>query len=396
MHKLFSLSVVVLTIICILFISACAPGEKDQDSRPAIVEDGWVLSTPQQQGLDPDGVAAAFEYAARPEFNSQAVVVVRHGKLVAEWYAPGNDAQTYGTSWSVGKSFASALIGIAIMQGLIESIDVPMTRFIPEWEGTDKADITLQHVLSMSTGLAWIEEYGIGNEEGLSDVTKMLFSFDQLQYAINQQLAHEPGTVWYYSSGTSMLMSRVIEAVTGVSAGEYAQEYIFDPLGMESAEWWSDGEGHTLTYCCLDATARDFAKFGLLFLQQGWWEGRQIVTEEWVQQSTTPSQQAYTGYGLQWWLNNPDAAYDYYPDLPLDIFMAFGYNGQYIYVLPSQDMVVVRLGEYIKPEVEPVAVDGLFGSGLWSDGFGPTGSKGPDIPWDDNAFLQPILAGIVQ
>jgi CubicO group peptidase (beta-lactamase class C family) len=348
---------------------------------------GWQVETPEQHGMDPGVLEGARQYAFQPEKHTQGVVVVRHGVIVAEWYAPGRDATSFATSWSVAKSFTSALIGIAIDEGLIESVDASMAEFFPDWRGTDREAITLRDVLQMASGLDWVESYD-PSDLSSSDVIRMILGErDHLAYAASQPLAQPPGTSFNYSSGDTMLLSGVLEAVTGRTAGEYAEEKLLGPIGMAPVDWWRDATGHTATYCCVDTPSREFARLGLLYLRGGEWDGARIVPAEWVATSTSPSP-SYAGYGYQWWLGTD-------PELP-DYFSARGHDGQYIYVLPGLDLVVVRSGHYDKYAGEPVADPSLWAR-LPSDGLiEGAGTRPPEGGWDDDEFLGPIVAAIAR
>lgn len=337
-----------------LLLMACAEGAgKDWTGRyqepdflaalPWPTEE-WTVATPEEHGMDSAVLSGARDYAAEPGRQTQGVVVVRHNVIVAEWYFGGADADTPATSWSVAKSFASALIGIAISAGKIAGLDLPLTDYYPEWAGTDKADITLRQVLSMTSGLDWKEGYE--GDASDSDVMRMLLiETDQLAFAAGRGLAHDPGTYWSYSSGDSMLLSGVLEGATGTRPSTFAEEVLFSPIGMKNVVWDSDQAGHTLTYCCLNTPSRQFAKFGILFLRGGKWGGRQVVPADWVKESTLPSQELYPGYGYQWWLYDPgDPTWADTAGFPKDIFLAWGHHSQKIIIVPSLDLVVVRNG----------------------------------------------------
>ena len=201
--------------------------------------DGWETATPASMGMDATTLDQARAYAFTPDRHTQGVVVVRGGKIVDEWYAPGEGPDSWAASWSVGKSFASTLIGIAIAQGKIPSVDEPMTTYFPEWAGTPKAAITLRNVLHMESGLKWNEDYDVADVAS-SDVISMGLSTDELAYAASRPLANPPGTVFNYSSGDAMLLSGVIAKATGMPADAYARQVLYDPLGMQQVEWWRD------------------------------------------------------------------------------------------------------------------------------------------------------------
>lgn len=330
----------------------------------------WQVVDPASEGMDPAELDLAREYAFAPARNTQGVVVVRRGAIVAEWYAPGKDANSLATSWSAGKSFGSTLIGIARDQGLIENLDDSLSRFYPEWAGTPKADITLRRLLEMRSGLKW--------NELLDDAAFHALTKDQLAASLGRPAVRAPGEQWNYSSADSMLMSGVIEAVTGRTAGDFAQEFLFGPIGLD-ADWWTDEAGHTLTYCCVDTTTRGFARFGLLFARNGEWNGRQVVSREWVEEATTSIAEA-PFYALQWWKDLRDVTLG---GMPVRFFAARGLHEQNIYVFPDLDLVVVRNGLYTRlGNGEPVR-----------EGSNYLGTL-PPATWNDVTFLLPILRSV--
>lgn len=349
----------------------------------------WPVEDPADHGIDPAGLDEAFDYAAIEGRNTQGVVVVHEGAIVGEWYADGADEDSWAASWSMAKSYTSALIGIAIDEGLIDSVDEPMTTWYPEWADTDRGDITLRDVLQMSSGLDYTESYAPDAVEESDIIQMVLFQEDQLAYAADRPALHEPGTEWNYSSGDTMVLSGVLGQVTGMATADYAAEQLFEPLGIDQVDWWSDAEGNTLTYCCLDTTSRHFARFGQLYLQEGEWQGEQLVPAEWVAESLEPAE-SWAGYGYQWWRTGAES-----DDLPDDLYAARGHDGQYTYVIPSLDLVIVRNGTYLKHDGEPVADPNLFS--LYPSGVDPSkGTVAPDseVGWDDAEFLAPILEAV--
>ena len=349
----------------------------------------WTEADPEDHGIDAALLEEARDYAFVPERHTQGVVVVHEGEIVGEWYAEGADASSWTASWSVGKSFTSAAVGIALEQGAIPSVDEPLTTWFPDWAGTEKEAITLEDVLQMSTGLAWDEEYSPETANESEIIAMVTGQADQLAYAAGIPAEVEPGTRWSYSSGDTMLLSGVVEQATGMSLGDFAAERLFEPIGMEQVEWWEDAEGNTLAYCCLDATSRDLARFGQLYLQDGRWGDEQVVPADWVADSLEPAETSQAEdtplYGYQWWLD--------IEGLPDDGFAAQGHDGQYIYVAPSLDLVVVRNGTYVKSDGPPVADPNLFThyppSGL-IEGQGTI----PPESWDEAEFLGPIVEAI--
>jgi CubicO group peptidase (beta-lactamase class C family) len=349
----------------------------------------WPTSPPEDQGMNAATLEGARTYAFQPGKNTQGVVVTRHGTLVAEWYEDGRDAKSYAGSWSMAKSFTSALVGIAIGEGKIPDVGKKLVDYYPSWAGSPREEITLEHTLHMSTGLMWDEDYVIEHASS-SDVVHLVFTTESpLDYVVSKPLEFPPDTMFEYSSGNTLLLSGVIQKATGKRAGDYAQEKLFSKLDIEGAEWWRAKTGETLTYCCLDMTSRDFARFGLLYMQHGMWEGEQVVPAAWVDASLTPAP-TYKGYGYQWWLEGNTAA-----GVPADLFMANGHDGQFIYVIPSLELVIVRNGHYDKFEGPPIADPQLF-LRYPSDGLTPGGGTLPPDSWSHAQFLKPILDSITQ
>lgn len=355
-------------------------------AQRAVTSDGWELTTPDLQGMDAATLDGARTYAFTPDRHTQGVVVVRGGEIVSEWYAPGEGPRSWAASWSMAKSFTSALIGIAIHEGKIPSVDEPMSTYFPDWAGTPKGAITIRNVLHMESGLKWNESYDPA-DLGSSDVIQMVVaSPDQLAYAASRPLEVAPGTRWAYSSGDTMLLSHVIAQATGMPADAYAKQKLFDPLGIQQVEWWRDAAGNTLTYCCLDMTSRDYARFGLLYLHDGNWNGQQLVPASWVQDSITPTANSGGRYGYQWWIMQVAGVQG-------PVFYANGHDGQFTYVIPSLDLVVVRNGDYVKSACPAVADPNLF-SRYPSNGLVPDQGTTPPGSWSHQTFLSAIVGSV--
>lgn len=284
-----------------------------------------------------------------------ALVVQHRGQLVAEAYADGVTADTTLISWSMAKSITHALVGMAQMDGLL---DVQAPTGIAMWQDDDRKHITLQHLLEMRSGLAWIEDYVEDHE---SDVIEMLFGSgkdDHAAYAINQQLSSTPGSEWYYSSGTTNIVARLLGNVLGDKHGSnmktksFIQERLFNAIGMTSATAQFDAAGTFVGSSYVYATARDFAKFGELYLHDGVWDGKRILPHGWVDHAraqTVIDDETGQGYGAHWWTQ---------PGEPRSL-IASGYEGQQIFVLPERDLVMVRLGKTISEKRDAVRA-GLF------------------------------------
>lgn len=379
------------TLVTVFIALGCGQGPLPAPPSDALGQQApwpteqWSTVEPATMGMDAALLEQALDYAFEPQHHTQAVVIVRGGAIVAERYAPGRDADSFAASWSMGKSFTSALVGIAIDEGKIDGVDVPMTSFFPEWEGSDKAAITLRSVLQMQSGLSFREEYVVGD----SEMVDMGLSGDNLAFMLHDVgVGAPPDTKWYYSSGDTMLLSGAIERATGMTAADYARDKLFGPMGMAPLDWWVDGAGHTLGYCCIDTTTRDFAKLGLLFLRDGQWDGSSLVSADWVDRSTTDTAGQFDGYAYQWWTADVDPN----SPLPRDMFSAHGLDDQRIYVIPSLDLVVVRNSIYDKPPGEPVAEHGFIGKFL-PNGMGTYGTKRSEL-WIDEGLMVPIVNSI--
>jgi CubicO group peptidase (beta-lactamase class C family) len=285
---------------------------------------------------------AAFDAAPSEELGvTHAVVIVQGGRLLTERYAEGFGPHVTCRSWSMAKSITQALVGIAVGDG---GLDIHAPAAVPSWRGADdpRRAITLDHLLRMSSGLAWVEDY---TPENPSDVIAMLFgagAADVATFAEAATLAHPPGSFFYYSSGTSNIVAACLGRALGVSGPAmeaWMRARLFDPLGMTSAAPRFDDAGTFIgsSYCF--ATPRDFARFGLLYLRDGIWEDRRLLPEGWVDYARTPTFQQPGAevdgrYGAHWWLDvaGPGS------------FSANGYEGQHIVLCPDRDLIVVRHG----------------------------------------------------
>lgn len=281
--------------------------------------------------------------------NTHAVVVVYHGQLIAEKYAAGYDKNSVLPGWSVAKSITSALTGILVKQG---KLDVNAPAPVPEWKDTDKEKITLKQLLQQTTGLDYQEYY-----RRPSTATEMLFRRgNAAAYATQLPLAFVPGTVFNYSSGNSNIISRIIREATGEGYHAFPYESLFYKTGMYSVVLEPDASGTYVGSSFIYATARDYARFGLLYYNNGKWNNEQILPEEWVKATVRPSvADTLQHYGYQFWLNGFDKntpSKRWYPDVPHDMYFADGFGGQDIYIIPSKKLVVVRLGAHVIDENE--------------------------------------------
>ena len=270
---------------------------------------------------------------------TRAIVVVKDGWVVAERYAVGITPKTPLIGWSMTKSLTHALIGIGVQKG---ELQLNESLLLPEWRTDNDARqmITLDHLLRMNSGLAFDEQ----TRSLDSDLVKMLTQEANTgRFASNKPLTGRIGRNWSYSSGTTNILSRGLRLAINNDRDywSYPYEALFKPLGMASAYLETDSSGNFVASSLGWASARDWARFGLLYLNEGEWNGKQILQKGWIQHATTPSKGSKKGYGAHWWLSSKRRR----PDLPRDSYSAEGYEGQLILVVPSSKTVIVRLGQ---------------------------------------------------
>jgi len=268
---------------------------------------------------------------------TRAVVVVYNGQLVAEKYAHGFNKDTKMYGWSMTKSFTAALIGTLVKAGKLH-IEQPAP--VPEWQDAHdpRHAITIENLLQQTSGLDFLEDY-----TKASDATIMLFMRgDMAAFAANHPLAHTPGTVFNYSGGNSNILSRIIRQTVGEKDyPAYPFNALFYKIGMFHTSMEPDASGTYVGSSYINATARDYARFGLLYYNNGVWNGEQILPAGWVQQTImAPASNRQNNYGYQFWLNGGRR----YKDVPADMFYCDGFAYQNIYIIPSKKLVVIRLG----------------------------------------------------
>lgn len=328
----------------------------------AAVPDPGVDTPRLQQAID----GAFAEADSAPLRRTRAVVVVHHGRLIAERYAPGFAADMALPGWSMTKSVAAVLVGVLVGQNRLSPEQADL---LPAWHGDGRARITLDQLLRMTSGLRFNEDY----DDPLADVAQMLFARPNAPaFAAAMPLAAAPGTRFAYSSGTSAILAAVLRDALGGSLAEYQQfprRALFAPLGMRSAVMTIDTAGMLATESSMHASARDWARFGQLLLQDGVWDGRRLLPAGWVRYMATPTAQSpRQDFGAHLWVKVPEPFNSRAlppPKLPADAFHAVGHEGQFVSVIPSRELVVVRLG-----------------------------LTRPESAWDHETFLAQVLAAI--
>lgn len=301
-----------------------------------------VFSTVDYSKLD-KAVANAFDGKGEKMKRTRSVLVVYKDKIIAEKYDTGFDKNSKILGWSMTKSITSAMFGILQKQG---KIDIYKPASIAEWANDERDKITINDLLHMNSGLAWDEDY-----TKISDVTKMLFlAEDMSQTQLKKPAAFKPNTHWNYSSGTTNLLSGILrkQFKTHQEYLDFWYSALIDKIGMNSMIVETDMAGNYVGSSFGWATTRDWSKFGLLYLHKGNWNGEQILDESWVKYAGTPTVGSSGKYGAHFWLN----AGGRYKDAPKDLFFCSGYQGQMVFIIPSLDLVIVRMGLTEEPEFD--------------------------------------------
>jgi CubicO group peptidase (beta-lactamase class C family) len=332
---------------------------------PTALNDGWTIASPESTGIDAERLCGIATRMKEIEADAHAVIVVRHGKLVFEEYYTGYDepwgaddgpyrfeATTKHDMRSTSKSVISLLVGIAIDHRLIASADEPVLKFFPEYaalRSTGWDDITLRHLLTMSSGIKWDENRAW--TDPTNDEPHLSSEADPMHYVLAKPIAAPPDATWTYNGGGTDLLGSIIERASGKKLEDFAREVLFKPLGITDWEWKKYKNDKIASAAGLRLRPRDAAKIGQLLLNHGAWNGRQIVSADWLARSVEPRFQAigyFSGlfyYGYQWWLgrtlsNGKDIQW----------VAAQGLGGQRIYIVPEFDLVVVTTaGLYGRP-----------------------------------------------
>jgi CubicO group peptidase (beta-lactamase class C family) len=310
----------------------------------------WQRTSPEDAGFDRAELAKIASEARRN--GSNCLVVIRHGRLVADWYWNGTSAASTQEVFSATKSYTSTLVGIAQADGLL-AIGDKVSKWVPEWAGTASEDVTIEDILSNDSGRHW---------DLTTDYRDLLRAVDRTGFAVGLTQDAGPGDVWAYNNAAIQTLDAVLAKATRQHPAAYAQGRLLGPIGMSRSKMTLDGAGNTNMSFGLNSTCEDMARFGHLFLRAGNWRGRQIVPARWVEAATgRPSQKLNAAYGYLWWLNASGPLADplkprtrkqsagaphrrLVGGAPPDMYWALGFGGQVVQVDPGSDTVVVRLG----------------------------------------------------
>jgi CubicO group peptidase (beta-lactamase class C family) len=333
---------------------------------PEQTGDGWQTASLQEVGMDSGRMVALMnDLEEHPDHWVHSVVVIKDGKLVFEAYFPGRDLDlsqmgnglTYATRdfdrdtlhslASDSKSITSILMGIAIDKALVSGTDETLFSYFPEYAYLSdpvKDQITLKHTLAMASGLPWTEAYPY--DDPRNDLTSMILSEDPIGFVLAKSMVAAPGEQFIYNSGTANLLGEIIHRTSGMTVTDFAEQYLFAPLGIEAYEWYPfpTAPEMTVTSSTLYLRPRDMAKIGQMYLDGGVWDGMRVVSDGWVSKSTqnavdiaasgSPMPSLNPGYGYLWWLGT-------FPTGDTQTYFAAGWGGQFIFVLPEPKIVVV-------------------------------------------------------
>ncbi|UCE11754.1 MAG: serine hydrolase [Candidatus Thorarchaeota archaeon] len=304
--------------------------------------DDWRNSTPEAEGMNPSVLNDMLDFIDAEDYPIDSVFIVKNGYVVFEehptgYYGPDSRHEMH----SVTKSFASTLIGIALQQGLLDNVSQLLLDFFPEYtqQNPDPRwnEITIEHLLTMSAGFEWDESTLPYTDPNVNDIGGMIASDDAVQFVLDKPMLYTPGEHWHYSGGVSLLLGAIIEQIYDRGTRRFADDFLFDPLGIDSVSWFAMPGGWLNTYGgALRVRPRDMAKLGYLYLNNGTWNDTQILPADYVQNATYPHftnlpfPPDFTGYGWQWWLLRD-----------LETFAALGRAGQKIIVSREHDMITV-------------------------------------------------------
>ena len=335
-----------LSILLVVLLGACVSHTPTPSPTPSLAvaappiapdywpTEGWRTTTPEEQGMDSQRLAQAIDYLKeQDDFNIHSLLIIRSGYIVTDAYFHPFAQGSLHDIASVTKSFMSTLIGIAMDKGYIESTEEHVLDFFPERTvanlDANKGAMTLEDLLTMRSGLECI------NQPTEVTLEQMMASPDWVQFALDLPMAAEPGTRFVYCSPNVHLLSAIIQEATGMSALAFAQEHLFGPLGVSDVIWPPGPQGNNWGWGEMKLGPHDMAKLGYLYLNEGLWDGQQILSSAWVKAATSSVQPVSIGYyGYLWWLTS----------VPHDLYRADGRGGQTILVLPQQNLVVVTTG----------------------------------------------------
>ena len=340
-------------LMCICLVLSCLPscdndGAVDPGALytyqiPDQLDDGWGVSTLQEEGMNTGPIEQVTSQIMNGQFQGiHSLLIVKNGFLVHEAYFEGYKRNSLQTVYSITKSISSALIGIAIDRGLIHSVEGPVLSFFPQYniQDSNKQRIKIQHLLTLTSGLAW-DEKSYPYSDPRNTEKQMIATNDWMKFVLERPMQNDPGEEWIYNTGSVHLLSGILKHASGLYTDKFAEQTLFQPLGIEEYEWNKDPQEHPCTGGTLQGLRlrlRDTAKFGYLFLNNGKWGTHQVVSESWVKESTRLHYKLETDreFGYLWWIGSLTVN-----GREIRHFFASGYGGQTIGIVPDLDLMVV-------------------------------------------------------
>jgi CubicO group peptidase (beta-lactamase class C family) len=328
---------------------------------PEKIDDGWEISSLDKENVDSAKIVKMIKKILAGEFpNTHSVLLVKNGKLILEEYFYGYDRDDLHYLASATKSITSILVGISVDQDMIKNVDQKVYQLFPDYQKTQwiskKYEITLRHLLSMTSGIEWDENRSIRDPR--HDYFAMRRGGDWIRYVFNKELVSAPGQTFNYNGGLSALLGEIIRRSSGLNAKEFSQKYLFDPLGISHYRWLIYNNGSINTGGGLLLRPRDMAKIGQMMLNNGKYNDKQIVSDEWIKQSTKnyivpKSQPLGSGYSYQWWLGETNIN-----GQTIKVYFAQGLGGQFIFVVPKMKITAIftsqlrdNFGGQFRPQV---------------------------------------------
>ena len=352
----------------VIFLGSCnddVPGYTYE--IPSATGDGWESDSADLTGLKSSQLVEMIDYLeSRYEHQIHSIIIVKNDKLIFEKYfegylysnnPPGSngdfilyDRETDHYLASVSKSLTSVIFGAAVKAGFIEDVNALLVDILPEYEQIlvgEKAEITLKHLLCMSSGLHW-DEWSTSYEDPTNDVVALFHEEDPMEYILSKHMTNSPGDEFHYNSGGTNVLGAIIEKEAGMNLLDFGNEYLFDPLNIQGGLWEKMAGGYYFASGGIYLRPRELTKIGYLFLNDGYWEDKQIITEEWISESTAAHIQTddlipqSDSYGYQWWIMDFQANNQTY-----NCFFAAGWGDQYMFIFPDEEMIItINSGNY--------------------------------------------------
>ena len=337
---------------------------------PEQTADGWTTNSLESVNMNPEIIGTMMQYIVNGNHKIHSILIVKDGQLVFEEYfegylysgnPPGSDGayimytrETDHYLASVSKTVTSVIVGTAIKEGFVENIEDKVVHYLPDYDDIltgDKMDITLKHLLTMSSGLTW-DENSYSYEDPRNNVVQLFLSDDPIEYILSLPLISSPGSEFLYNSGGTNVIGAIIQECAGMSLLEFGNTFLFDPLNIEGGVWQSLPGGYLFASGGLFLRPRELAKIGYLFLNNGYWGEHQIISEDWIEESVNEHIDTYGrtlplahAYGYQWWMQDFQVNGQTYAS-----FLAAGWGEQYMYIFPEEAMIVLfNCGYYLTP-----------------------------------------------